>query len=91
MRNLTSGLDARRDSKVGLQQLAYTIAQACQAASLGRTTLFAAIKNGDLTARKYGSRTIILRDDLARFLENLPDARARYGQSYRRPVEGNNP
>jgi len=30
------------------------------------------VKAGELEARKYGKRTLILRDDLLRFLTSLP-------------------
>lgn len=38
---------------------------------IGRTRLYEAINNGKLKARKFGKRTIILRDDLDIFLTNL--------------------
>jgi excisionase family DNA binding protein len=52
--------------------LGYSIEEASNASGIGRTLLFRAIKQGKLTARKCGRRTIILRDDLARYLEGLP-------------------
>jgi excisionase family DNA binding protein len=48
------------------------IPQACEACGLGRTKIYAAIKSGDLPARKAGRRTIILPDDLSRFVKSLP-------------------
>ena len=36
-------------------------------------SIYKAIKEGRLRIRKYGTRTIITRADLASFLENLPD------------------
>ena len=53
-------------------QLALSIREASAAANVERTTLYAAIKDGSLAARKIGRRSIILTDDLARWLENLP-------------------
>ena len=41
--------------------------------SLGQTSVYKAIREGRLRIRKYGTRTIITRADLASFLENLPD------------------
>lgn len=52
--------------------LAYTIGEVCAIARMGRTSLYEAIANGELTARKRGRRTIILADDLRRWLDSLP-------------------
>jgi putative DNA methylase len=46
-----------------LEQLALTVAEACAAARIGRTTLYEAIKNGDLVAAKYGRKTLIRVDE----------------------------
>jgi excisionase family DNA binding protein len=53
---------------------AYTIPEACQAARLGRTYIYEAIRRGELRARKAGRRTIILADELREWLEQLPAA-----------------
>jgi excisionase family DNA binding protein len=52
--------------------LAFTIPQAITTAGVRKTTLYAAIKEGRLRARKSGRRTLILRDDLRAWLESLP-------------------
>lgn len=54
------------------ERLALSINDAVAASGIGRTKIFEAIKEGRLTARKAGRRTIILHDDLARFLQALP-------------------
>ena len=57
--------------------LAYPPAAAAKIAGIGRTRLYEAIRDGDLIARKFGSRTLILDADLRRWLENLPAAQTR--------------
>jgi excisionase family DNA binding protein len=48
------------------------VAEAAKAAGVGRTTLFEAIRKGEITARKVGRRTIITVDDLDAWLNSLP-------------------
>lgn len=55
-----------------LQREGLSVAEACSVAGIGRTKIYEAIKDGSLTARKHGKRTIILRDDLRAFLTALP-------------------
>ena len=52
--------------------IAYTIAEACAVARAGRTALYEAIRSGDLVARKRGRKTIIIAEDLRRWIEQLP-------------------
>jgi Helix-turn-helix domain len=55
--------------------LAYGIPEACTVSCVGRTSLYAAIRSGDLVARKIGRRTVITADDLKSWLNNRPPAR----------------
>jgi excisionase family DNA binding protein len=55
-----------------MNQLAYSVLEACEAARIGRTNLYVAIRSGQLRAVKHGKRTLILVDDLRAWLESLP-------------------
>ena len=60
---------------VTIQPEALSILEACEVARIGRTKLYEAISDGQLKARKYGKRTLILRTDLSEFLAALPAIR----------------
>jgi hypothetical protein len=61
-----------RTTPAPMEKLAFTIAEASQMSSLGQTSIYKAIREELLKARKYGTRTVITRTDLLSFLENLP-------------------
>jgi len=56
-------------------KLASDIDEACEASGHGRTKLYEAIAEGKLKARKAGTRTLILSDDLKDYLQHLPLAK----------------
>ncbi|ANY81661.1 hypothetical protein BB934_08255 [Microvirga ossetica] len=56
------------------QKLSLSVEEAAEATGIGRSKLYEAMRDGLLQARKFGRRTIILRDDLERFLSALPKA-----------------
>jgi excisionase family DNA binding protein len=58
-------------------RLALGIHDVCRLTGLGRTTIYAAIKAGELVARKSGRRTIILAADIEAFLNKLPAVHAK--------------
>lgn len=57
--------------------LAYSIAEACARSGIGRTAIYDMINAGQLAARKRGRRTLILADDLRKYLELLPPIKAK--------------
>jgi excisionase family DNA binding protein len=58
-----------------MQPLALQVHDAVRVSGLGRSSLYEAIRNGRLPIRKAGRRTLILADDLKRFVESLPSAK----------------
>jgi excisionase family DNA binding protein len=52
--------------------LVHTIPEACSITHTGRTALYEAIRSGALRAVKRGRRTLILDDDLRRWVQSLP-------------------
>lgn len=49
-------------------KLAYSVLEACDLLSIGRTTLYGLIKSGDLQTRKVGRRTLIPAKSLDAFI-----------------------
>ena len=55
-----------------LDRFAFSIDEAAMRAGLGRDKLYAAVRVGELEARKAGRRTLITAEALRRYLYNLP-------------------
>jgi excisionase family DNA binding protein len=53
-------------------RLAHGVSEACFITHTGRTSLYEAIRSGALRAVKRGRRTLILDDDLRRWVKSLP-------------------
>lgn len=66
-----NGLYSLIKTKEVQMQMSYSIDEARKVTGIGRTKLYEAINEGLLRARKYGKRTIILKDDLQKFLNSL--------------------
>ena len=62
------------EPRMEIQREGLSISEASAVAGIGRTKIYEAIASGDLIARKFGKRRIVLRDDLRAFLAALPTA-----------------
>jgi excisionase family DNA binding protein len=60
-----------------MNPLAVTIAEACALAREGRTSLYESIREGRLRAVKRGRRTLVLAEDLRRYVESHPAIKRR--------------
>ena len=54
------------------QKLALSISDVVDLSGIGRTSIFEEIRVGRLIARKCGRRTVVLRDDMLKWLDSLP-------------------
>ncbi len=57
------------------EPLSFRIPDVCKLTGLGRTSIYAAIKSGELVARRWRRCTVVLQEDLADFLSKLPRVR----------------
>src|SRR5262249_27029722 len=73
VRRRTGGCRQREDRwMINTQSLAVSIAEAVRLTGIGRSSLYEAIRRGDLPIRKSGRRTVLLMEDLRRWLAGLP-------------------
>ena len=56
--------------------IAVTIPDAVKASGMSRSSIYEALKRGDLSARKAGRRTLISFSDLQAYLASLPEYKA---------------
>jgi excisionase family DNA binding protein len=61
---------------LGFMKAAYGVKETLDLLSVGRTSLYAAVKRGELTSVKLGKKTLFYAVDLAAFLTRLKDRRA---------------
>lgn len=54
-----------------MESLVLSIDEAAKALSIGKTKLYAELKAGNLKAKKFGKRTLILQEDIKQFINNL--------------------
>lgn len=68
-----AGLPIANGSTKGLaRRLVYSVSEACAIAGIRRTSLYKAIRAGQLCAIKIGRRTLIAAADLHRWLDDMP-------------------
>jgi len=58
------------------EPLAVSIADAVHISGIGRSSLYEAVKRGDLPIRKAGRRTLVLTQDIRSWLDSLPKVAA---------------
>jgi excisionase family DNA binding protein len=68
---------SKRNDNMTIPGIALSVSQACSLAGIGRTSLYEAIKTGALRAVKRGRRTLILNEDLQRWVQSFPQLEAR--------------
>jgi excisionase family DNA binding protein len=54
----------------GLSKVAYSVNEVCELLSISRSTLYNAIREGDLRMTKFGDSTRLLAKDLAAFINS---------------------
>jgi excisionase family DNA binding protein len=54
-------------------KLALSVAEASEMSNVCRSNIYLAVASGELRAKKRGTSTLILPDDLRAWIENLPD------------------
>lgn len=58
-------------------QISFSVDGAAEATGISATTIRAVIRSGDLPARYYGPKTLILANDLFEWVDGLPDEKRR--------------
>jgi excisionase family DNA binding protein len=61
----------------GLAKVAYSVGEVLEQLSIGRTSLYAAVKRRELTPVKFGRKTLFYAIDLAAFLARLRQAQTK--------------
>jgi excisionase family DNA binding protein len=60
------------------EPFAISISEAARLSGIGRSSLYQAIRRGELSIRKSGRRSLIITSDLQRWLSDLPTNEARH-------------
>jgi len=59
---------AAKVEKAAPEPMAFSVDDACRASGLGKTTIYAAIRAGELEVLKVGDRTLLEPEELRRWL-----------------------
>lgn len=59
-----------------MPKISMTINEAVSYSGIGRTKLYELVKNGKLTPKKLGTRTLILTEELNAYVHSLPDMKS---------------
>jgi hypothetical protein len=62
-----------------MTKLAVSVPEAVEMTGIGRSSLYTLFREGKITRRKQGKRSLILVDELRRYVESLPTAPAARG------------
>lgn len=57
---------------MGLNRIAFTVAEFAKASAISKSTAYALIRRGEIAARKCGTRTLILVEDAEKWTSRLP-------------------
>ena len=57
-----------------MKKIAATVQEATEITGLGRTSIYQLIRDGKLTRRKYGNKTLLLVEELEAVVKSLPVA-----------------
>jgi excisionase family DNA binding protein len=63
-----------RDMETSEKPISFDIITAAKFCGIGRSSIYEAVRDGRLKARKLGHKTLLLRRDLEAFVESLPVA-----------------
>ena len=69
---MSISMPKKKDMPADASPLAFTIAEVVSKTRLGERTIYRHITEGSLIARKFGTRTLILAEDLQAFLQSIP-------------------
>jgi excisionase family DNA binding protein len=49
-----------------------TVDEFCEMVGIGRSTFYRSVGAGDIKVRKYGKRTFVTKEEMMRFVANMP-------------------